>query len=483
MKNLVVCIVVSFLISVTCFGNTNQDSVAVLRHSIPDFRGVSSWTQMAGLTLFSPDGKYLAVSSKGGDVAIFEAGTGKLISKLDGSRFICFSFSPDSKHAVGQSGLDFSTHVFEVESGKTVRVINGLSGLGKTTKIFGVGIFGEVPGYFPFIVPEMGRVPVTKNWKHLLVNRNDKEFSIVDFETGEQKFDLQHANFNAGWQTAKLAFAFMGAFYGNPVGLLFLGSTSNPQFSGNSKYLLIANGNKKPTLWDLEGGQLISKFDAGERVLHSKFSPDETMVATSDFKGITKVWETRTGHLISTIGSEKERGAVAGWNKDGNKIFINPFRKGDLRAYDPKSGTLLYRFENSAPTGSIFSNASRLLVTAPRKNKAVLLHIWDVESGKLLAAIPRSKGQDSLVAVKWSPGDEMLVTSTGLKKEIQIWNIKGELLGTLSSSTLPMQFSADGRYLATGGKGTSGNVDTAYLWEFREKLGNDNSSAPTDGLK
>ena len=63
---------------------------------------------------------------------------------------------------------------------------------------------------------------------------------------------------------------------------------SNAQFSKDGKYLLISNGNKKPTLWNVDEGKLVAKFDAGDRVFYSKFSPDGTMVATSDFEGVTK---------------------------------------------------------------------------------------------------------------------------------------------------------------------------------------------------
>ncbi|HLA95129.1 MAG TPA: hypothetical protein VK612_05360 [Pyrinomonadaceae bacterium] len=351
--------------------------------------------------------------------------------------------------------------IFETENGKSVREIRGLGKLSNINKTLG-------GGFLSGIVLEMGRVPVTKNWKNILVNKNDKEFSIFDFETGELKFDLQHENFNSGWESTKLVFALLGAAAGTPAGFAFLGSASTSQFSENSRYLLIANGNKKPTLWNIESGSLISKFDAGERVFHSGFSPDGTMVATSDFDGITKVWDTETGQLLSTIGSKKERGIVAAWNRSGSKIFIIPSGKGDLKAYAPQSGTRIYAFEGSMPNSTILNKNSTLFLTTPRKNKAILFQIWDLETGKLIASAPRAKKQGVLISLKWSPDSRMIATSDGLKKEVKIWNTKGEYLQTLSSSTLPMRFSDDGKYLATGGVLPNTKLDTGYLWEFPE---------------
>lgn len=469
-KRLTVLLLFSFMVLPPGFATAQTGEVAVLKYSLPEFRDISVWKSRAGLTLFSPEGRYLAVSGKSADVVIYDTETGEIKSKIDGSGFRAFSFSPDGKFAIAQNVNDLSMQIFDIETGKSVREIRGIGKLSNLTKMLGgTGLINEINGIFPVIVLEMGCVPVTRNWKNILVNKNDKEFSILDFDTGNLKFDLQHDNFNAGWESAKLAFAVLAALGGSPAGFMLLGSASNPQFSENGKYLLIATGNKKPTLWSIESGKLISKFDAGERVFYSKFSPDETMVASSDFRGITKIWNTETGELISTIGSKKDGGIVAGWNKTGNKVLVNPVRKGDLRAYDPKSGTPIYGFEKSMPTGTVFSHDSALLVTTPRKNKSILFQIWETETGRLVASVPRARKQNALISIKWNPSNEMIATSDGLKTEIKIWNIKGEHLQTLTKSTMPMQFSNDGKYLATGGVLANTKIDTGYLWEFFQR--------------
>lgn len=444
-----------------------------VKRVLPEFRDISIWKGRTGLTLFSPGGQYLAVSGKSADVVIYETETGEIKTKIDGKGFRAFSFSPDGKFAIAQNSDDLSMVVFDIEKGKTVREIRGLGTLSNLNKLFGgAGIVNEINGVFPVAVLEMGRVPATSNWKNILINKNDKEFSIVDFETGNLKFDLQHSNFNSGWEGAKLALALLGGVAGTPTGFMLLGSQSNAQFSRDGKHLLISNGNKKPTLWSVEDGKLVAKFDAGERVFYSKFSPDGSMVATSDFKGVTKVWNTSTGELVSTIGSKKDDGVVAGWNASGAKVLINPIGKGDLQAVNPKSGEVMYAFENSMPNGTIFSNDMRLLVTIPRKNKSILFQIWETETGMLRASVPRAKGQDMPVSIKWNPANTIIATAEGVDQVVKLWSIKGELLQTLSNSSMPMEFSDDGRYLATGGVLANTKTNTGYLWEFglRENL-------------
>ena len=97
---------------------------------------------------------------------------------------------------------------------------------------------------------------------------------------------------------------------GSPTALNLLGSMSNTQFSSDGKYLLIANGNRNPSLWNLEKGELLTKFDAGARVYYARFSPDSKMVATSDFHGYTKVWDTVTGEAIADKPTQTESFAM-----------------------------------------------------------------------------------------------------------------------------------------------------------------------------
>jgi len=60
----------------------------------------------------------------------------------------------------------------------------------------------------------------------------------------------------------------------------------------------------------------------------------------------------------------------------------------------------------------------------------------------------------------------MIATAEGVDKVVKLWSIKGELLQTLSNSSMPVEFSDDGRYLATGGVLANTKTNTGYLWEF-----------------
>lgn len=459
-------LVLLITLSASGFALSGQRNVAHLVASMSEFRDISIWKGRTGLIHFSADGKYLAVSAKSADVAIYSTETGKLVSLIDGKGFLAVSFSPGSKHIVAQHKADSSLEIFEVETGKSLRSIRGSSATSRISKsIGGSGIINHLNGVFPTIVVEMGRIPASKDWSSLLVNKNDREFSLYDFETGSLKYELKHAEYSGGKERAKIALALLIG-----GGSLYLGTASNSQFSEKGTYLLIANGNRQPTLWNVASGELLSKFESTARVMHHRFSPDESMIATSDYEGVTRVWDTATGKLISTIGSKKQGGMVAGWSSDSSKLIVMPENSGDLAACDPKTGEQLYGFAGSVPDGALFSDNLKFAVTRPSKNKSVLYQLWETDTGRLLATVPRAKNEDAVISLKWNPNDYHFATSQGLKDDIKVWNMKGELLQTLKNTTVPMEFSSDGKFLATGGRLANNKTDIGYVWAFASEL-------------
>ncbi|CAN5750582.1 hypothetical protein BH24ACI3_BH24ACI3_00040 [soil metagenome] len=445
-----------------------DEKVAVVRHTIPEFRDISIWKMRPGLTRFSPDGRFLAVSGKKADVVIYDTETGEVVSTVDGQPFTAFSFSPDGRHMIGQRSLDHALFIYETETGRLLREIRGMGRTSSLSKAMGgSGIVNQINGIFPLWYPEMGQAPVSGDWKNVLINKNDREFAIADFTTGEHRFDLDHANFNAGLEKAKIGLAIFGLLAGaGNAGFFLLGSASNPQFSAGGKYLLITSGNKNPTLWNLENGELMSKFTSDSRIFYSRFSQDEAKVATSDFDGITRIWDTASGDEIASIGSKREKGVIAGWNSSGTAVLIHPNGKGDLQAFDPTTGKLLYSFAGSTPGGTILSDDSSMVVTVPKKNKNILFQIWDANTGELLGTVPRTKKQKPIISFKWHPNNTMIAATDGIKKNIHVWNSRGQHLMELSNTSMPMQFSQNGRLLATGGVLANTKTDTGYIWEF-----------------
>jgi WD40 repeat protein len=460
LKNLLLFTILITIFCVSAFSQNPEDkSVATVRFSLPEFRDVSIWKGRAGLTLFSPDGKYLAISGKTADVVIYETATGDIKTKIDGEGFVAFSFSPDSNLVVAQNIRDASLEIFETETGKQVRTIRGRSRVGNFYRILSGGI----------TVAEMGKVPISPDWKNVLVAKNDKEFELFDFNTGEIRYEFEHQNFNTAWEVTKIFFVTTAAMYSSPFLLTTLSTTSQTQFSPDGKRVVIANGNKNPTLWNTETGNLISKFDSNKRIFSARFSPDGKLLSTSDINGITTIWDTETGNEVSNFGSKKDKTFVAMWSSDSEKVFSIGFsKKNDVRTFEARTGKNLFVLDKSDSYNLIPSDNSQFVATVPKKNKAILFQIWETLTGKLVATIPRKKGENSLFSLKWSPDNQLIAVTKGLKENITLWNLNGENVQTLANTTFPMKFSDDGKFLATGGKTNDPKNDVGFIWVIKK---------------
>jgi WD40 repeat protein len=466
MKKLLILLIQTLCILTVSFSQDQENKdVAVVKHSLPEFRDASIWKGRAGLTLFSPDGKYLAISGKTADVVIYETATGTIKTKIDGRGFTAFSFSPDSTFVVAQNSGNESLEVYETETGKKIRDIRGLDKLSNFKKdIGGSGPYGNAFGVYHYDSPEMESVPISPNWKSILINKNDKEYSLFDFTTGDFKYELEHENFSKSWETTKLIFLMLGN------GGNLAGSISFAEFSADSKFVVIVNGNKKPTVWNVETGKLVSILETQYKVFNAKFSPNGKMISTSDLGGVTKIWDSETGNAISTFGSKKDRTLVTMWSRDSERVLSVSFtKKNDVRAIEVKSGKSQFIFDKSDSFQVFPSTEKMFIATIPKKDKTILFQIWETDTGKLIATVPRKKGENSLVSLKWSPDNQLIATTNGLRNDVQLWNLSGEHLQTLPNTTFPMKFSDDGKLLATGGRTADPKNDIGYIWDLKSK--------------
>jgi WD40 repeat protein len=225
---------------------------------------------------------------------------------------------------------------------------------------------------------------------------------------------------------------------------------------------------KKLSLWNIGTGALEKEIVFKKKIVACQFSPDDRNIAISDNDGITRVFSTETLEFVATIGSKKSKGVVIGWNKAGTTVLIQAKDgKGSISGYDSTSGNLLFDFPNSSSGETSIGNTSTLLLTKPKNDNSVLFHLWETDTGKLVASVPRRTGEKSAAFIRWSADDSLIAVTEDIKTRISIWNVKGERLQTLANSSMPMEFSHNGRYLVTGGiSADDPKVDMGYIWEL-----------------
>jgi WD40 repeat protein len=432
-----------------------ERKIAQVKFNLADFRNPSTFRGRFGLLQFSRDGRLLATSGTDRDLKIYDVESGKLKATIDSKRaglsgkmgFNAFSFSPDGKTAVAQEEGYANLKIFDTETGNLVRTIDGRGKVSSAKVLLTTNQKNDLEGL------EMVPVPSDADWKNILVAKNDGLFQVVDIESGAVRQSLQHAtNSNDTWDFMKIVFRLYV-----PIPLAFL--ISNGRFSADGKKIIIANGDKSPTLWDAETGRRIAALEPQtDRVYRAFFSPDSALVVTSDVDGATKIWNAADGKLLTSFGSEKDKNFAVAWNAENTAVVtITP--KTDARFWDARTGKVLFSLEKSEASNAAFSPDGKLLATIHQDDKKQMAQIWNAADGKLIATLPRAKSEDRAFSLVWSPDSRMLVTASS--DLVKVWSADGTLLQTLENAVFPTRFSTDGTLLATGGKN-----DVGFVWQI-----------------
>ena len=105
----------------------------------------------------------------------------------------------------------------------------------------------------------------------------------------------------------RLAAIFLWDFHsGHVLNILGKGKTDpgvmSFAFNTNSNLLVAGTGDGKVKLWDAKTGALLSTIEGdGYRTYAVAFSPDGNIFAAGSQDGTIKIWETKTGKLLRTI--------------------------------------------------------------------------------------------------------------------------------------------------------------------------------------
>jgi len=172
--------------------------------------------------------------------------------------------------------------------------------------------------------------------------------------------------------------------------------------------------------------------DPSGPVLSACYSPDGTLLATGCNDGTIKLYDAATGELKKTLlGHKRPVKAVA-----------------------------------FAPVGCLLASG----------NDEKLVKFWDPMSGVELATLKGCKG--IIEALAFSPDASLLATAGGYGKnvpEVRLWDVVGrQTLGVFpgehTNHASAVAFSADGKWLATGGKDNAVKVWDVYTRLVRQTL-------------
>jgi len=502
-------------------GQPTAPTALVRQPALP--KGVQSWTlETLGhrgsirKVAYSPNGRWLASSSPGGTVRLWDSESGQLTKILvdpNGS-IVDLAWSVDSKNLFGIDSADSSRRwVWDPELGKVQLVSDTptIEKIRQDANSFSWSSEGDMPArtindiinLWDIDLPGKGRsFQRTATAFALSPDRSTLAF-------GDSDGSIHLLYLKSGRLTTVCTPSWCGSVY-------------SVAFSTDGEILATCTGGGTVCLWDAHRWQPLRKFQAGAITSDSSsgtsvfaWSPDGTNVAIrAGEQNVVAVMDSQSGKVVRTFEGNAEPLTCIAWAPDGRllaagtfggtvllwdlesessqpKVLVEPTdspgnvititwssdshslitagEDGIIRLWDPNDGILSRSFRNHrgsvaclalSPDGQVLASASR----------DQTIRLWDIQSGRALRIL-RDRSNNSKVdsntfsAVTWSP-DGITLASGNSAGNIHIWDLEsGKILhsfnaycGVINSLT----WSPDGQVLVCGGAD-----GTARAWDVK----------------
>lgn len=140
--------------------------------------------------------------------------------------------------------------------------------------------------------------------------------------------------------------------------------------------------------WDVATGQCLRVFDDAGFIPRMVLSPDESQLATVDFRGQIHIWNLESGQKRDISHQEPEGLHTVCFSPDGHYLFVGS-GKGLLYLYDARTGHLRY-VRNAHPSMLLCMAPAvdgRFLVTG---GNVSMLRLWEVATGRCLRSYEKT---------------------------------------------------------------------------------------------
>ena len=186
------------------------------------------------------------------------------------------------------------------------------------------------------------------------------------------------------------------------------------------------------------------------------WSPDGTRILTGAYDNTARIWDAKTGTLLTPTLTHNEAVTSVGWSPDGTRILTGAYDN-TARIWDAKTGTLLTPTltHNEAVTSVGWSPDGTHILTA---SADYATHFWETNTWKNVRTFSRSL---LARAIAWSPDSTHILTGSD-ENTAYIWNtLTWDITHALAQkgSVTTATWSPTGTHILTTSE------KTAQIWE------------------
>jgi WD40 repeat protein/serine/threonine protein kinase len=394
-------------------------------------------------TVFSPDGRYIAVAGHD-TIALWDAElTEQLWSAYETCGWILgLSFSPDGSR-IASGGSDRHVRVWDVQSGSEIMTL--------------VGHGDEVVG-----------VAYSPDGARLASASLDTTLKLWDARAGQNTLSIRaHSDrilglaFNADgkrivsassdgsvklWDisTGRVIAKVNGFFNENAPGARCVA------ISPNDAYIAFGGYDDNVRLLDGKTGAELNTLEGHEDTICSvAFPPDSKHLVSGSADNTVRIWEIESGNEVITLRGHAGRVNSVAYSPDGSRV-ASASADATIKIWDVESGNeIMSLVGHRINVGDVaFSPDGKQIVSSSGDQS---IRIWDAQSGEEISRLNGHAG--AVVGVAFSP-DGKRVASTGFDRMLKLWNVQtGRELLTMYRSNLGVNgvaFSPDGLRIAVG---------------------------------